>query len=147
MNKNKLLAWMASVLLSGLLLLFCGVTIAVLDEVARVPFYFTLPLLALVVNASAALWIWQRKGKARLRELTVKRATTIFRKVSPPALLNRIRDTSRTSRQTAQTPAHVNLPSLVDIAEALGKVHSVAWALSPQSSLAPQPDAQKGMHS
>jgi hypothetical protein len=147
MNKNKLLPWIASVLLSVLLLMLCGVTIAVLDELARVPFYFTLPLLALVVNASAALWIWQRKGKARLREPIIKRATAIFRKVSPPTLLSRIRGASRASHQAAQAPAHVNLPFLVDIAEALGMVHSVAWALSPQSSLAPQRDAQKGRHS
>ena len=147
MNINKLLSWFASMLLSGLLLLLCGVTIAVLDELVRVPFYFTLPVLALVVNASAALLIWQRKGRVLSREPIVKKATTAFRKVMPAAVLRRIRVASRTAPQAAQAPASANLPSLVDIAAALGKVHSVAWALSPQSTLAPQPDARKGMHS
>ena len=147
MNTNKLLSWFASVLLSGLLLLLCGVTITALDELARVPFYFTLPILALVVNASAALLIRQRKGRLLTREPIIKKATTTFRKVVPTTVLSRIRVASRTSPQAAQAPASANLPSLVDIAEALGKVHSVAWALSPQSPLAPQSDTQKGRHS
>jgi hypothetical protein len=140
MNANKLLSWLASVLLSGLLLLLCGVTVVVLDELARVPFYFTLPVLALAVNASAALLIWQRKGRVLSREPIIKKATTSFRK-AVPAVLNRIRVASTTPPQATQAPTSANLPSFVDIAEALGKVHSVAWALSPQS------DAQKGMHS
>lgn len=147
MNINKLISWFASVLLSGLLLLLCGVTVVVLDELARVPFYFTLPVLALVVNASAALLIWQRKGRVLSREPIIKKATTTFRKVVPAAVLSRIRVADRTSPQATPAPASANLPSLVDIAEALGKVHSVAWALSPQSTLAPQSDTQKGMHS
>lgn len=144
MNKNKLLNWLTSIVLSGLLLTLFGVSSALLDQFARVPFYFTLPLFALVVNASAAVWLWQKRGTARVPEPVVNRTKTFFKRVTQFPALNRIRRANRPSHQTTNTAAHSNLPSWADVAEAAGNVHSVAWGLTSESSLGSQPDGQKG---
>jgi hypothetical protein len=142
MNKfTKFFYWLASAILSCVFLILFGVVIAAFDEFARVPFYFTLPLVALVVNASAALWVWQRNGRPRVLEPFIQRVTILCKRAATAAAVSGTHSVKATSHQTGDHSSPSDLPSWSDIAEA---VHSVAWWLPPDHSTEAHSDERGG---
>jgi hypothetical protein len=130
MNKLiKLRYWFAAAILSCLLLLLLGGAIAALDQLVRVPFYFTLPMAALVVNASAVLWRWRRNGWPLTVGSAIRKAATSLKFGKAPAMSQQSHRVEVSTQPANADSPHSNSPSLSKIAEAVATIHSVAWWL------------------
>jgi hypothetical protein len=106
--------------------LFAGIifaAIAALDEFARLPFYDTLPVSALAVNASAIIVLFLKRANFQVVDLLCAQfASTGTRLYSRRANRPETTFTQNVTRRVSR-----RIPSEQDIKAALGKVHSVAW--------------------
>lgn len=113
----------AAAVLTGLFAGFVFAVIAALDELARLPFYDTLPVAALVVNASAIIVLCVKRANLKMPDrLQAQFASTGARLYS-----RRANRPETTFTPNATHRAGGRIPSEQDIKEAMGKVHSVAW--------------------
>lgn len=117
--------------LAGVLLLCTLAVVAALDEIARLPFYDTLPVAACLVNATAWLLLWRRSERRdvplpRLSGLA-ERCRDLFRR---PARASGSEGQSVASYRrlvvTKQNGAGP-VPPRPEVKTALRKIHSVAW--------------------
>lgn len=128
---NRALKSLAAIILTGILLLGAFAVIATLDEFVRLPFYYTLPLLALIVNSAVGIILWQR----RPRVANWQQAYSIFalrrpgQTVQPqPSVAGNTVQASTADpvgRESVRQEWPVGSPQ--EIEAALAKVHAIAW--------------------
>jgi hypothetical protein len=114
---------LAAAVLTGFFAGLIFVAIAALDEFARLPFYDTLPVAALAVNASAIIVLCQKRADLQV----VDRLRAQFASTGTRLYSRRANRPETTFNQNVTGSAGRLSPSEQDIEAALGKVHSVAW--------------------
>jgi hypothetical protein len=122
---------LATIVLTGILLLGAFAVIASLDEFARLPFYYTLPLLALIVNSTVAIVLWQRRpAVANWQQaysiFAVRRRGQAVQ--AEPSVAGNTAQAS-TADPVGQESVRQEWPvgSAQEIEAALAKVHAIAW--------------------
>ena len=80
---NRIAKWLAITILIGVFLFSSLGSVAALDELAKLPFYNTLPVAALLINSVSLFLFFRRQGR-------FKNASRAFAKLSlQPAMLFR----------------------------------------------------------
>jgi hypothetical protein len=121
-------------------MLFCAFgAVATLDELARIPFYNTLPVIAILMNSASLLLFFRKRGRIEFANRIFARLASIFE-----MLLKRPAFVFGSSRQQQNSLRHSDIeknkdtwrePSLKEIEAALRKVHSVAWGFPTYNPL------------
>src|SRR5688572_11756784 len=131
LSMNRAYKSLATILLAGILLLGAFAVIASLDEFARLPFYYTLPLVALIVNSAAVIVLGQRSAaigewkqvysiiEPRNRRPRVQPAQNVAGNA------NRGSSAGTVGREEVKQNWLVGSPQ--EIEAALAKVHAIAW--------------------
>jgi hypothetical protein len=132
---NKFATRSATVLLTGTLVFGIFAAIAALDEFVRLPFYHTLTVATLLMNAG---WLYLVFGQ-RIRletyirpfaRLTSTAAGLLGRLGSAQPQFSHASSDARTQNARSRRSKR---PSQEEIETALGKIHSVAWGFPTQS--------------
>jgi hypothetical protein len=132
---NKLATVSTTALVTCALLFFIFAGVAALDELARLPFYHTLPVACVLVNAAWLLLLFHNKGHIRIVSRTLARlvstSATLFRQhlgsdgTQQPSYRNSSHLGEGNSNQS---------PSAESIEAALQKIHSVVWSFPGRNS-------------
>ena len=128
---NRAYKSLATIILAGILLLGAFALIASLDEFARLPFYYTLPLVALIVNSAAVVVLWRRSA-------AIGEWKQVYSIIEPHNRRTRVQPAQNVAGNTNQGSSagtvgreevKQNWPvgSPREIEAALAKVHAIAW--------------------
>jgi len=127
-------------LLTGVFLFCAFGAVATLDELARVPFYNTLPVVAILMNSVSMLLFFRKRGRIEFANRAFARLASV-----PAMLFKKPAFVFGGFRQQQNSPSQSNaeinngsrrMPSLQEIEAALRKVHSVAWGFPSHNRLA-----------
>lgn len=128
---SKLFTSLTTAFLAGAFLLCALGGIALLDEFARLPFYNTLPVVALLVNGTLPLLLWHNKKHIQVLELGYQRVAfpnRISFRWPASIFTNDRRERSTETPSVRETEIRrMRMPSAREIEIALGKIHSIAW--------------------
>lgn len=143
---SKAATSLSMILLAAIFLLGLFGVIAGLDEFVRVPFYHSLLIAAAAVNGTMLLLLWRRKTANHLSDRIrwwLRFAQRGLRR-EPAASIDHFEFNVVTDTPAMKIQPRVRQePSLQEIANAFGNVHSVAWGF-PVSKRTVSPRTQEG---
>src|SRR5262245_15399851 len=123
---RKLAIWSAIATLTAVFLCCALGAVAALDELTRVPFYDSLPVVALLVNAASLLFVCNVGRIKTARRFFVKIASINVVRLRKPSLaflgFGRLRDTQHPSDNYTKGRSRP-MPAPQEIEAALRKIH------------------------
>jgi len=134
---SRAVEWLSVALLASTFVLCAVGVVVTLDEIGRLPFYNTLPLVALLVNGAAGLLFWSNKSRARIIDQLHLMLCSVgqmsFSKTTFAFSNYRLRKRGERTVASEGETGHQNIPSLREVEMSLASVHSVAWGFPPMN--------------